>query len=256
MAVAPTTDPLAALGVPQEALPRHIAVIMDGNGRWAQQRGKPRIEGHAHASSAVRATITHCGQLGVKFLTLYAFSIENWKRPRPEVDGLMQLYARSLAMERKELHEKNVRIRHIGRASELPEEVRRELEISRELTNKNTGLTLCLALNYGARAEIIDAVRTLAARVQRGQLAPEQIDETALAAELYTAEYPDPDLIIRTAGEMRLSNFLLWQASYAEFFATPVLFPDFGVQQLNEAILNYARRERRFGDVGAGGLPG
>lgn len=253
MSAAPAIDSLALLGVPRDALPRHIAVIMDGNGRWAQLRGKQRIEGHIHASGAVRTTISHCAQLGIECLTLYAFSVENWKRPRPEVEGLMQLYARSLAAERKELHEKNVRIRHIGRAADLPPDVRRELEISRELTKDNTGLTLCIALNYGARAEIIDAVRTLAARVQSGALRPEDIDEAAFTAELTTAGIPDPDLIIRTAGEMRLSNFLLWQASYSEFFATPVLFPDFGVEPLNEAILSFARRERRYGDVGSRG---
>ncbi|MBK8915123.1 MAG: isoprenyl transferase [Phycisphaerales bacterium] len=234
---------------PREALPRHVAVIMDGNGRWAQQRGRPRLEGHQHAARAVRETISHCARLGIQCLTLYAFSVENWKRPRVEVDGLMQLYARSLAAERNELHRQNVRIVHIGRLSDLPPDVQRELADSRAMTANNTGLTLCIALNYGARAEIVDAARALAERVRDGTLRPDEIDEARLAAELYTAGLPDPDLIIRTAGEMRLSNFLLWQASYAEFHATPVLFPDFGAANIDEAIRSFVARERRFGDV-------
>lgn len=236
---------------PREALPRHVAVIMDGNGRWAQQRGRPRLEGHQHAARAVRETISHCARLGIEYLTLYAFSVENWKRPRIEVDGLMQLYARSLAAERDELHRQNVRIVHIGRLADLPANVQRELADSRAMTARNTGLTLCIALNYGARAEIVDAARALAERVRAGELRPDEIDESRLAAELYTAGLPDPDLIIRTAGEMRLSNFLLWQASYAEFHATPVLFPDFGAANIDEAIRIFIARERRFGDVPA-----
>lgn len=245
------SDPISELGVPRSALPRHIALIMDGNGRWARQRGQPRIAGHHHAAQAVRAAITRCSALGVGYLTLYAFSVENWKRPRPEVEGLMELYARSLAAERAELHAANVRIRHIGCAAELPAAVRRELELSQEHTRGNSGLTLCVALNYGARAEITQAVQRLAERVQRGELRPEQIDEAAISAALYTAGIPDPDLIVRTAGELRLSNFLLWQASYAEFYATPVLFPDFTAAHLDAAILSYVNRERRFGDVSA-----
>ncbi len=237
------------LGLPPEAVPRHIAIIMDGNGRWAQQRGLPRIDGHRSATRAVRAAISGCSQLGVQCLTLYSFSIENWKRPAGEVSGLMELYARSLFENRDELLANNVRIVQIGRRAGLPPDVVRELDAAESLSRGNRGLTLCLALNYGSRAELCDAVQRLARRVQTGALSPEAIDEDAIAAELDTAGLPDPDLVIRTAGEMRLSNFLLWQVSYAEFYATPVLWPDFSEDHLVEAIRAYAGRQRRFGDV-------
>jgi len=255
MATEPPLDPVKTLGIEREALPRHIAVIMDGNGRWAQQRGLPRIEGHRHAASAVREIVTHAARLGIDCLTLYSFSLENWKRPRLEVDGLMSLYAEYLVSEREEIMDNDIRVVQIGRREGLPPSVLRELDKTAELSGKNKGMALCLALNYGARAEIVDAVRRLAERVAAGALRPEEIDEKAIAGALYTAGLPDPDLVIRTAGEMRVSNFLLWQISYAELHVTPVLWPDFRAEQLYEAIRSFARRERRFGDVLKAGCP-
>lgn len=249
MPTQPALDPQEVLGLARELLPRHIAIIMDGNGRWAQQRGLPRIEGHRHAASAVRETVTQCARLGIECLTLYSFSLENWKRPRFEVDGLMALYAEYLASERREIMDNDVRVVQIGRREELPPEVLRELDLTQDVSRQNKGLLLCLALNYGSRAEIVDAVRRLAERVQRGELPPGGIDEAAISAALYTAGIPDPDLVIRTAGEMRVSNFLLWQISYAELYVAPVLWPDFGAEHLYDALRNFAARERRFGNV-------
>jgi undecaprenyl diphosphate synthase len=255
MPTQPPLDPLEVLGVPRTALPRHVAVIMDGNGRWAGQRGLPRIEGHRRAAEAVRETVTQCARLGIGYLTLYSFSLENWKRPRDEVNGLMSLYAEYLVSERQELQENDVRVVQIGRREGLPERVLRELDTTLALTRGNRGLTLCLALNYGGRAEIADAVRHLAEKVQRGELAPADIGEETISRALYTAGLPDPDLVIRTAGEMRISNFLLWQISYAELYVTPVLWPDFRAPDLYAALRDYARRERRFGGVGPTGRP-
>lgn len=243
-------DPLEVLGVPRTALPRHVAVIMDGNGRWARQRGMARIEGHRNSSQAVRDTITTCARLGLECLTLYSFSLENWKRPRAEVDGLMALYAHYLAAERQEIMDNDIRVVQIGRREGLPPEVLRELDLTLQASAANRGLTLCLALNYGSRDEIIDAVQRLARKVAAGSLKPEQIDGRALEAELYTAGLPDPDLVIRTASEMRISNFLLWQISYAELYVTDVLWPDFRANHLYDALRAFAARERRFGDVG------
>ncbi len=249
MPTKPALDPVEVLGVPREALPRHIAIIMDGNGRWARQRQKPRIEGHRHAAGAVRETVERCAQLGIGYLTLYSFSLENWKRPADEVGGLMALYAEYLASERPTIMDNNVRVVQVGRREGLPDSVLRELDTTSELSRGNTGLTLCLALNYGGRAEIADAVRDIARRVRAGALAPDEIDEETIAGALYTADIPDPDLVVRTAREMRISNFLLWQISYAELYVTPVLWPDFSEQDLYEAIRAYVHRERRFGDV-------
>ncbi len=249
MASQTTLDPLAVAGVPRAALPRHVAIIMDGNGRWARQRGLPRIEGHRSASPAVRETVTQCARLGIECLTLYSFSLENWKRPRSEVDGLMALYAQYLADERGEIMTNNIRLRQIGRRDGLPDAVLRELDCTERLSRENTGMVLCLALNYGARAELTDALRRIALRVQRGELSPEQIDESLIAASLDTAGLPDPDLVIRTAGELRISNFLLWQISYAELYVTPVLWPDFRAEHLHDALQAFAHRQRRFGDV-------
>jgi undecaprenyl diphosphate synthase len=246
-------DPREVLGIPREQLPRHIAIIMDGNGRWARQRGLSRIEGHRSASRAVRDTVTHCARLGIECLTLYSFSLENWKRPRDEVNGLMALYAEYLARERQEIMDNDIRVVQVGRRVGLPAPVLHELDQTGNLSRHNRGLTLCLALNYGSRAEIVDAVREIADRVRRDRLDPAQISEETISASLYTAGLPDPDLVIRTAGEMRLSNFLLWQISYAELYVTPVLWPDFGVGNLNAAIRSYAGRERRFGDVTSAG---
>jgi undecaprenyl diphosphate synthase len=230
-------------------MPRHIAIIMDGNGRWARQRGLPRIEGHRNSATAVRETVTQCARLGVRAVTLYSFSLENWKRPRAEIDGLMSLYAQYLAQERETILENNIRCVQIGRREGLPAEVLRELDLTLDASRSNSGMTLCLALNYGSRTEIADALRALATRIQRGELQASQITEDMISDALYTRGLPDPDLLIRTAGEMRISNFLLWQISYAELFVTPVLWPDFRPPHLHEAIRAFAARERRFGDV-------
>jgi len=249
MATQPPLDPQEVLGLPREALPRHIAIIMDGNGRWAQQRGLPRIEGHRHGSEAVREIVTQCARLGLDCLTLYSFSAENWKRPRDEVEGLMELYAIYLAKERPVILENDVRLVQIGRRAGLPENVLRELDQTTRASAANKGLTLCLALNYGSRAEIVDAVRRIARRVAAGALAPDAIEQQHISDSLDTAGLPDPDLVIRTGGEMRISNFLLWQISYAELYVTPVLWPDFRAEHLHEAMRDFARRQRRFGGV-------
>lgn len=242
-------DPVTLLGAPRAALPRHVAVIMDGNGRWAQQRGLPRIEGHRNASTAVRETVTHCARLGIECLTLYSFSLENWKRPREEVAGLMELYAHYLVAEREEIMSNDIRVRQVGRRDGLPPRVLHELQETERLSRDNRGVTLCLALNYGSRAEIVDAVQALARRAAEGVIQPEDINEAMISDALYTAGLPDPDLLVRTAGEMRISNFLLWQISYAELYVTPVLWPDFRATHLNEALRTFAQRERRYGDV-------
>ncbi len=251
MSGSPASDVWTKLGLAPEALPRHVAVIMDGNGRWAQQRGLPRIEGHRNAGTAVRETVTQCARLGLRALTLYSFSLENWKRPQEEVAGLMDLYARYLVDERDEILENNVRVLQVGRRSGLPPRVLQELGETERLSRDNTGLTLCLALNYGSRTEIVDAVRNLARQVAAGALRADEIDEAHISSALYTRGIPDPDLVIRTAGEMRISNFLLWQISYAELYVTPVLWPDFRREHLNQALRVFAGRERRFGDVSA-----
>lgn len=242
-------DPREVLGLAPEALPRHIAVIMDGNGRWARQRDLPRIEGHRRGATAVRKTVTQCARLGIECVTLYSFSLENWKRPRDEVSGLMGLCVEYLVKERQEIMDNGIRVVQIGRREGLPADVLSALDATQQISRDNQGLTLCLALNYGSRAEIVDAVRDVARRVADGRLAPEDIQESTISDALYTAGLPDPDLLVRTAGEMRVSNFLLWQISYAELVVTPVLWPDFGVDELHEAILSFARRERRYGDV-------
>jgi undecaprenyl diphosphate synthase len=242
-------DPQQALGLTREQMPRHVAIIMDGNGRWANARGKPRIFGHIEGAANVREIVTHCARLNLDALTLYSFSTENWKRPKAEVDALMELYVEYLIKERQTVMENNVRLIQVGRRDGLPEPVLRELDETQRVSRDNTGLRLCLAINYGSRLEIVDAVREIARRVERGQLRPDQISEATIDAHLYTAGIPDPDLLIRTAGEMRVSNFLLWQISYAELYVSNVLWPDFRPEHLNEAIRNFAARQRRFGAV-------
>ena len=249
MPTKPPLDPQQVLGLPRDALPRHIAIIMDGNGRWAREHDLPRIEGHRSGSEAVREIVTQCARLGIECLTLYSFSVDNWKRPPDEVSGLMALYAEHLARERQTIMDNDIRMIQLGRRAGLPDEVLKELDLTVNASANNPGMTLCLALNYGARTEIVDAARNLAERVQRGQLQPSEIDEDLVSASLYTAGLPDPDLLIRTAGEMRVSNFLLWQISYAELHVTPVLWPDFGKEHLYEAIRSFAKRERRYGGV-------
>lgn len=230
-------------------LPRHIAVIMDGNGRWARERGLERIEGHVRGAETVRRVVEECCRLGIGQLTLYSFSSENWKRPQREVDFLMGLLKQYLVAERPEIMKQNIRFRVIGRRAELAAEVVAEIEETERLSTANAGLTLALAVNYGSRAEIVDAVRAIAGRVQRGELDSEAIGEGTISDSLYTAGMPDPDLLIRTAGEMRVSNYLLWQISYAELWVTPVCWPDFTTEVFHAALRDFAGRERRFGGL-------
>jgi undecaprenyl diphosphate synthase len=249
MPMAILLDSMAELGLPAERLPRHIAIIMDGNGRWAQRRGLPRIRGHEAGAEKVQEIVTRCSRLGVGYLTLYSFSTENWNRPETEVGHLMRLYVEYLIKERAEIMENGVRLVQIGRRSGLPDDVLRELDETMRLSRDNPGMTLCLALNYSGRMELTDAVREIARRVAAGELSPNEIEEQTISDSLYTAGIPDPDLLIRTAGEMRVSNFLLWQISYAELVVTDVCWPDFGADALDASIKEYGRRNRRFGTV-------
>ncbi len=246
---ADTLERLAAAGLDPKRLPRHVAVIMDGNGRWAQQRGLPRIEGHRRGVKSVRSTIEECCRLGIEQLTLYCFSTENWKRPQRELDFLMSLLHKYLLAERREILDQNIRFTTIGRREGLPAKVLREIDENVRVSETNTGMTLCLAINYSGRTEIVDAARKLAALAKRGEVQPEDIDETTIDEALNTAGMPDPDLLIRTAGEMRVSNFLLWQISYAELWVTPKCWPEFDPATLHEALRDYAKRERRFGGL-------
>jgi undecaprenyl diphosphate synthase len=243
----PTDSPLAR--VPRDRWPRHVAVIMDGNGRWAQSRGLPRAAGHREGVGTVRRVVTESARLGLEALTLYSFSSENWKRPADEVAALMLLCCEFLRLERPTMLRENIRFRRIGRRDGLPLEVLEELDATERATAHATGLTLCLALNYGSRTEIADAARALAREVAAGRRDPESIDEAAMADHLYTAGIPDPDLLVRTAGEMRVSNYLLWQISYAELHVTEVLWPDFTLAHLHRALADFACRERRFGGI-------
>ena len=230
-------------------LPTHVAIIMDGNGRWAKQRHLPRVEGHRNGVESVRAVVRAAGEVGIKYLTLYAFSVENWNRPKDEVDTLMKYLARFLKNEIGELNKNNVRLEAIGQIYRLPEFVQEQLKKTKAALAKNNGLTLILALSYGSRTEIVEAVRSIAEKVKDGALEPAEINEQQISQHLYTRHYPDPDLLIRTSGEMRVSNFLLWQISYAELVVTETLWPDFRKPQLHEALEEYARRHRRFGLV-------
>ena len=230
-------------------LPVHVAIIMDGNGRWAKQRCLPRVEGHRNGVESVRAVVRAAGEVGIKYLTLYAFSVENWSRPKDEVDTLMKYLARFLKGEIGELTRNNVRLEAIGQIYRLPEYVQAQLAKTREALSKNNGLTLILALSYGGRQEIVEAVREIASKVKAGRLEAGEINELAIAQHLYTHQYPDPDLLIRTSGEMRVSNFLLWQISYTEFVVTQTLWPDFRKAEFFAALEEYTRRHRRFGAV-------
>ena len=231
------------------SLPQHVAIIMDGNGRWAKQRSLPRVEGHRQGAESARTIIRTSGELGIKYLTLYAFSAENWNRPKDEVDALMKYLIHYLKTETPELNKNNVRLEVIGQIYRLPENVQEYLKKSIQTLSKNSGLTLVMALSYGSRIEIVDAVRGIAEKVKRGKLDPADINEQIFAQHLYTRNIPDPDLLIRTSGEMRVSNFLLWQISYAELVITPTLWPDFRKPQFFAALEEYARRNRRFGGV-------
>ena len=230
-------------------LPTHVAIIMDGNGRWAKQRRLPRVEGHRHGAESVRAVVRAAAEAGVKFLTLYAFSVENWNRPKEEVDTLMNYLARFLKSELGELNRNNVKLEFIGQIHRLPEFVQAQLKKAQAALARNNGLTLILALSYGGRTEIVEAVRSIAAKVRQGKIEPAEIDEKLFADHLDTRHVPDPDLLIRTSGEMRVSNFLLWQISYTELVVMPTLWPDFRKPQFNAALEEYARRHRRFGAV-------
>jgi undecaprenyl diphosphate synthase len=232
-------------------VPRHIAIIMDGNGRWAQAQGLERVAGHEAGAETVRQIVRECGKLGVEVLTLYSFSTENWSRPGEEVEALMGLLAKYLLEERDELMENSVRLRGIGQIERLPEDVQELLAFMEKHTAQNEGLLLQLALSYGSRAEITLAVQDLAREVAAGRLGADEITEAAIGSRLYTGGQPDPDLLIRTSGEMRLSNFLLWQIAYAEIWVTDVAWPDFRGPHLREALASYGRRQRRFGMTGA-----
>ena len=234
---------------PLKNIPRHVAIIMDGNGRWAQQRKLPRIEGHRAGAESVRAIVRASGELGIEYLTLYAFSIENWNRPKIEVSALMHLLEFYLKQEIPELNKNNVRLAAIGRIHELPGSAQKQLAKSIEALSKNTGLTLVLSLSYGGRAEIVDAVRAIAREMKAGRLDVADIDEKVISQHLYTRAIPDPDLLIRTSGEMRVSNFLLWQISYAEIYVTETLWPEFRKPELVKALEDYGKRHRRFGRV-------
>jgi undecaprenyl diphosphate synthase len=230
-------------------LPAHVAIIMDGNGRWAKQRNLPRIEGHRHGAESVRAVVRAAGEVGIKYLTLYAFSVENWTRPKEEVDALMKYLDRYLRNEIGELQKNNVRLEVIGQIYRLPEFVQAQLQKTMTALAQNNGLTLVLALSYGGRTELVDAVRSIAGKVRQGKLDVAEIDEKVVTQHLYTKHLPDPDLLVRTSGEMRISNFLLWQISYTELVVTPTLWPDFRKAQFFEALEEYTRRHRRFGSV-------
>jgi len=237
-------------------MPKHIAIIMDGNGRWARARGLPRVRGHEQGARSVRDIVTQCARLGIEVLTLYSFSQENWKRPQAEVDFLMSLYGHYLVVERGEIVDNNIQLIHVGRREGLPEDVVREMDATIAASAHNTGMKLCLALNYGARTELVDAFRRLAGDVAGGLLDSAAISENDISSALYTAGLPDPDLLIRTAGERRISNFLLWQLSYAEIHVCEAYWPDFSIEHLHAAIRDYAGRDRRFGALDAVDQPG
>ncbi|MBC8078676.1 MAG: isoprenyl transferase [Chloroflexales bacterium] len=250
MATTPPSTPGEASAAEARAagrpVPQHIAVIMDGNGRWASQRGLPRLVGHRAGTENIRRIVSECSQLGVANLTLYAFSTENWSRPSFEVQGLMRILGEFIDRETRNLHEQNVHIRHLGRLEGLSEQLKAKVRYATETTAYNSGLTLAVAFNYGGRADIVDAVRALVA----ADTPAEGITEQAIAAQLSTTGMPDPDLIIRTSGEWRMSNFLIWQAAYSEYWISPIFWPDFGPEHLRQAIDAYGKRERRFGGLG------
>ena len=226
-------------------LPRHVAIIMDGNGRWAQERGLPRLEGHRQGTENIRRVVSAFAKYGTKYLTLFAFSTENWNRPRPEVNGLFRLLAQVIDRETEDLHRREVKLKHVGRLDGLSPRLAKRVKQAVELTKDNTGMTLSVAFNYGGRAEVLDAVRSL---LSRG-ITPADLDEDIFRRYLYTPDLPDPDLIIRTGGEVRVSNFLIWQAAYSEYYFTPAYWPDFGDEEMEKALLAYSQRQRRFGRV-------
>jgi undecaprenyl diphosphate synthase len=239
----------ARFGIEPQQMPRHIAIIMDGNGRWATKRDLPRFEGHRQGGMTVERIVQYCLELGVECLTLYSFSLQNWKRPKEEIDFLMWLYTQYLVKIRPMLMDNNVRLVHLGLANQLPESVQTALSETVAMTAANTGMVLALALNYGSRTEIVEAVRKIAKKCAAGELSPHDIDEECVSGHLDTAGLPDPDLVIRTSSELRISNFLLWQISYSEFYVTETLWPDFDKADIDKAVAAYTGRSRRFGDV-------
>jgi undecaprenyl diphosphate synthase len=226
-------------------LPNHIAFIMDGNGRWAEKRGFPRLKGHSAGLKATRSVVEHLGEYRIKYVTLYSFSTENWNRPKDEVGGLLNLLKKSIEKEVKGLHKRGVKIRHLGHLERLPQDLRQAIENAIELTRNNTEMTLSLAFDYGGRLEILDAVRSIIA----DKVPPQDIDEKLFNSYLYTADLPDVDLVVRTGGDLRISNFLLWQSAYSEYYFTSVLWPDFNTEELDKALLAYSQRQRRFGGL-------
>ena len=244
-----TEREIEALGLNSRRLPRHIAVIMDGNGRWARARGLPRIEGHRRGVTSVRLLVEECSRLGLDQLTLYCFSSENWKRPQHELTLLMHLLEQYVIEERSEIMRQGLRFCMIGRREGLGERVLSEVQKTIECSRENRGMRLCLAVNYGSRGEIVDAVRGIARKIAAGALTPDEIDEQCFSAHLYTAGMPDPDLVIRTAGEMRVSNYLLWQISYAELWVTQKCWPEFREEDLHQALRDFGSRDRRFGGL-------
>ncbi len=243
-------SPPTTLSSNSENIPRHVAVIMDGNGRWAERRGLPRLAGHEEGAESVRAIMRAAKDVGVEYLSLYAFSVENWTRPKLEIAGLMKLLNRFLKNYEKDLHKNRIRLRVIGRTEDLPDSTQHHLTEVEEKTREYSDRHLILALSYGSRTEIAHAARCIARQVKAGELDEAQVDESTIAANLYAPDIPDPDLLIRTSGELRLSNFLLWQLSYAELYFTDILWPDFREQHFVEAIQEYGNRQRRFGDIG------
>jgi undecaprenyl diphosphate synthase len=244
------TKPLGLAGVPAEKIPRHIAIIMDGNGRWARRQGLPRIEGHRRGAGVVRRITEECARLGIQQLTLYCLSSENWKRPADEIGFLMHLLEHYMVGERGLIMEQGIRVSVIGRRDGIFENALKEMDQTVAMSARNTGMRLCLAINYGSRAELVDACRRIAEQVHCGRLRPDEIDEETISAHLYTAGMPEPDLLIRTAQEMRVSNFLLWQISYAELWVTDLYWPEFDEALLHAAIRDFASRDRRFGGLG------
>jgi undecaprenyl diphosphate synthase len=242
-----TPDALSA--VPRQRWPRHIAIIMDGNGRWAQRQNLPRIEGHRRGVASVRRTTEECARLGIEQLTLYCLSSENWKRPQPEIDFLMHLLEQYMIEERTTIMDNNLRVRMIGRREGIPEQVLRELDKTVDMSAANSGMWLNLAVNYGGRSELVDAVRAIGDQIVAGELTPGEVDEGVIANHLYTAGLDDPDLLVRTAGELRISNFLLWQISYAEIWVTERCWPEFDESTLHDAIRDFADRNRKFGGL-------
>jgi undecaprenyl diphosphate synthase len=237
------------LGLTPDQIPRHIAIIMDGNGRWAQKKGLPRAEGHRQGGKTVEEIALCCVDLGIESLTIYSFSIENWERPKAEINTLMHLYSQYLVGIRPMMKKNKVKLIHLGRLSQLPSSVKKDLTTTMKITAGNTGMILALALNYGGRAEIVDAAKTIAQQYKKGKLRLKDINEECISRHLYTAGLAEPDLLIRTANEMRISNFLLWQISYSEFYVTKTFWPDFKQKDLEKAILAYAKRSRRFGAI-------